>query len=126
MLKDSEPCHTVTTDEEFAESLGGIVVEKSSTRQLLVKDVDWKLVESWMNFGFAPDKKPNVEFHSKVDWSIVEQIIDLSFETNQELSLMDNKEFVHTKKLEEADWKEAFDYWFKTGLKIECFILKDF
>jgi GNAT superfamily N-acetyltransferase len=109
----------------YVESLGGKVVEKSSTRQLLVKDIDWGLVNSWRNMCFSPEKKPVVEFHNKIEWSVIEQIIDLSFETNQELSQMDKKDFVHTRELEEYDWKEMLEYWKKTGFNIECFILKD-
>lgn len=109
----------------FVESLGGKVVEKSSIRQLLVKNIDWKLVKSWKNMSFSPDKKPVIEFHKSIDWSIVEQIIDLSFETSKELSQMDKKDFVHTRDLEEYDWKEMLDYWEKTGFNIESFILKD-
>ncbi|MBP7732500.1 MAG: GNAT family N-acetyltransferase [Caldisericia bacterium] len=109
----------------FVESLGGKVVEKSSTRELLVKDIDWELVESWKNMSFSPDKKPVIEFHSKIDWQIVEQFLDLSFEINLELSQMDNREFIHTRESEEHDWKEMLEYWGKTGFENECFILKD-
>lgn len=110
---------------KFVETLGGIVVEKSSTRQLFIKDIDWNLVESWMNLNFAPEKQPIVEFHSKIDWSVVEQIIDLSFEINQELNLMDRREFAQTKEYEEKEWREMIDYWAKTGFELESYILKD-
>lgn len=109
----------------FIESLSGKVVSKSSTRELLIKDVDWKLIQSWKSISFTPDKKPIVEFHKRIDWDIAEQLLDLSLEISNELSQMDNREFVHTRELKEHDWKEMLEYWGKAKLEHDFIILKD-
>lgn len=109
----------------FVETLDGKVVSKSSTRELLIKDVDWKLVQSWKNISFTPDKKPIVEFHKRIDWDIAEQLLDLSLEISNELSQMDNRDFVHTREVEEYDWHVMLENWQKIRLGHDCFILKD-
>lgn len=128
LLQDTKKLRTSAYSADgrrFVESIGGKVVSKSSNRELRIKDVDWQLVESWKNISFPQDKKPIIEFHSKIDWEIAQQLLDLSFEISQELSLMDNRDFVHTREVEEYDWRVMLENWQKIRLGHDCFILKD-
>lgn len=111
--------------DRFVQHLGGIQTCKFSGMRLELKNVDWKMVDQWLEIPSKNDTGWSVETHTKVTDQFITDVLDLSFAIHNDLININHNDTKILMEAEEKGWRDSGKYLEKFMKHYYCLLVKD-
>lgn len=93
------------TGEEFMFKRGGRVIAKESTRTLLMADVNWNLLNKWIDNGKNSNPSLELVFTRQMEDSMIPGLAQLSLDISRDLMALHGNPLEITYEFEVEEWK---------------------
>lgn len=111
--------------DRFVQHLGGIQTCKISGMRLELKNVDWNMVDQWLEIPSKNNAGWAVETHTKVTEQFISDVLDLSFAIHNDLLSINRNDTKILKEAEEKGWRDSGKCLEKFKKHYYCFLVKD-
>lgn len=111
--------------DRFIQHLGGTQTCKFSGMKLELENVDWNLIDQWLEISSKNNTGWTIENHTKVNEQFISDVLDLSFAIHNDLININSNDTKILKEVEEKGWRNSGKYSEKYMKHYYCFLVKD-
>ena len=109
--------------EDFCQKLRGELVSRTKDMLLDLQDCNQDAIDSYLRLLEGKDWR--VEHHESITDQLIDDIVELSYQTKCEFKVMYNQDWTSVFEDERKKWKQSQEWFSKSGTNYYCILIKD-